>query len=194
MTYAIRDWWWSYLSKTKTFYFRVLIWGEKKWFTDEGMFSSNLISFISWIVSWLEVWPNTQIKMKELPVISIAPLSRPCKTMNTCSLVLVILGVYHVKRNSSYCMITPSGEETPYRGITDLCLHHLSVLGCLWLSPSMLPRVHCHDVAFGVHAIGLWCLHTRVHTYKQRPGCSIAIPIPYASSTTVPSQLPPPPT
>lgn len=106
-TYAIRDWWWSCLSKTKTFYFRVLIWGEEKWFTDEGMFSSNLISFISWIVSSLEVWPNTQIKMKELPVISIAPLSCPCKTVHTRFLVPVTLGVYHVKRNSSYCMITP---------------------------------------------------------------------------------------
>lgn len=71
------------------------------------MFSSNLISFTSCIVSWLEVWPDTQIKMKELPVISVAPLSCPCKTVNTRFPVLVTLGVYHVKRNSSYCMITP---------------------------------------------------------------------------------------
>lgn len=54
--------------------------------------------------------------MKELSVVFVAPLSCPCKTVNTRFPVLVILGVYHVKRNSSYCMISPLlGKETPYK-------------------------------------------------------------------------------
>lgn len=116
------------------------------------MFSSNLISFVSQIVSWLEVWPNTQIKMKELPVVSVAPLSSPCKTVNTRSPVLVILGVYHVKilklLHDYPCLVRKPHLEESQTACT------ASVLGCLWLSPSMLPRVTCHDFAFGVHATG----------------------------------------
>lgn len=83
------------------------------------MFYSNLIGSYSWIISWLEVLAYNQIKMKELPIVSIAPLSCPCKTVNTHFPVLVILGVYHVQRNSSYCMISPLfGKGTPHRGDT----------------------------------------------------------------------------
>jgi hypothetical protein len=67
------------------------------------MFYSNIIGSI---ISWLEVWANNQIKMKDLSVVSVAPPCCPCKTVNTCFPVLVILGVYHVKKNTSYCMIT----------------------------------------------------------------------------------------
>lgn len=45
------------------------------------------------------------MKMKELSVFSVAPLSCPCETVNTLS-SSSNPGVYHVKRNSSYCMIT----------------------------------------------------------------------------------------
>lgn len=55
----------------KTFYFKFLILGRKKCFIDEGMFYSNLISSINWIFSWLEVWANNQIKMKELDLCSL---------------------------------------------------------------------------------------------------------------------------
>jgi len=89
----------------------------KKCFTDEGMFYSNLIGSYSWIISWLEVWADSQIKLKELSTVSVVPLSCPCKTVNTCAPVLVTLGVYHVKRNSSYCMISPLfGKGTPHKG------------------------------------------------------------------------------
>lgn len=92
--------------------------GKKKCFTDEGMFYSNLIGSYSWIISWLEVWAYNQIKMKELPVVFVAPLSFLVKQWTQRFLpVLVILGVYHVKRNSSYCMISPLfGKGTPYKG------------------------------------------------------------------------------
>lgn len=57
--------------------------------------------------------------MKELPVVFIALLRCPCKTVNTCFPVLVVLGVYHVKRNSSQCMISPLfGKGTPHKGDT----------------------------------------------------------------------------
>lgn len=71
--------------------------------------------------------------MKELSVVFVAPHSCPCKTVNTCFLpVLVILGVYHVKRNTRYCMISPLfGKGTPYKG--DNKPAPLSVLGSLWL-------------------------------------------------------------
>lgn len=57
--------------------------------------------------------------MKELSIFFVAPLSCPCKTVNTRFPVLVIPGVYHVTRNSSYCMISPLfGKGTPYKGDT----------------------------------------------------------------------------
>lgn len=70
--------------------------------------------------------------MKELSVVFVAALSCPCKTVNTLFLpVLVILGVYHVTRNTSYCMISPLfGKETPYKGDRPAPLF---VLGSLWL-------------------------------------------------------------
>lgn len=70
--------------------------------------------------------------MKEPPIVFIAPLSCPCKTVNTRFPVLVILGVYHVQRNSSYCMISPLfGKGTPYKGDTKPAPP--LILGRLWL-------------------------------------------------------------
>lgn len=72
--------------------------------------------------------------MKELSVVSVALLSCPCKTVHTRFPVLVILGVYHVKRNSSYCMITPYLVRKPHTKETaDLHPHRLPILGSLWL-------------------------------------------------------------
>lgn len=78
--------------------------------------------------------------MKELSVACVAPLSCPHKTVNTRFPVLVTLGVYHVKRNSGYCMISPIWQGNPYKG--DSKPAPLFVLGSLWLYFSMFRRVN----------------------------------------------------
>lgn len=71
--------------------------------------------------------------MKELSVVFVALLSCPCKTVNTRFPVLVSLGVYHVQRNSSYCMISPCLAAKPHAQETaNLHLHGLFIPGSLW--------------------------------------------------------------
>jgi len=49
---------------------------------------------------------------------------------------------------------------------------------------------HTHTTNTHTHTTNT-LTHTQTHTYKQHPGCCTLIPVPYASSTAVPSQLPP---
>lgn len=70
--------------------------------------------------------------MKELSIVSVAPLSCPCKTVNTRAPVLVTLGVYHVKRTQAIAWLAPSLAREPHTKETT-SLHRLFVPGSLWL-------------------------------------------------------------
>lgn len=110
------------------------------------MFYSNLIGSHSCIIPWLEVWAYNQFKMKELSIVFVAPLSCPCKTVNIRFPVLVTLGVYHVKRNSGYCMISPVWQGDPFKGDSSLPRSPPWVVcGC---NSACFLEWTCHDFAW----------------------------------------------
>lgn len=110
------------------------------------------------------------MKMKELSVISVAPLSCPCKTVNTRFPILVTLGVYHVRRNSSYCMITPRLVRKPHATNTDPHLLRLRPGSSVVITQHVSQSKPVVTLLLGsMPLVSASCTNTRAHEGKQRP-------------------------